>query len=130
MRTCKASALPRASVVETGLPIVDRVFLLSRSLSEPRTRALDAAVIAAFVAYSVVMWWPTRNLPYYWDGACLVVEAAHEMLIRGFLPLVPGANAYYAHPPLFIAGLALVWRIFGESRVVATRSSSRFFPWR
>jgi hypothetical protein len=102
--------------------------LLSRSLSAPRTRALDAAVIAAFVAYSVVLWWPTRNLPYYWDGACLVVEAAHEMLIRGFLPLVPAAKAYYAHPPLFIAGLALAWRIFGESRVVAHALVLPFLP--
>ncbi len=89
---------------------------------------IDAVVTTAFVAYSVVMWWPTRNLPYFWDAAGLVVPAAREMLTHGFFPLVLGANAYYAHPPLFVALLALAWRIFGDSRGVAHALILPFLP--
>jgi 4-amino-4-deoxy-L-arabinose transferase-like glycosyltransferase len=89
---------------------------------------IDAAVTAAFVAYGIVMWWPTRNLPYFWDAAGLVVPAAREMLTHGFFPLVLGGHAYYAHPPLFVVLLALAWRIFGESRVVAHALILPFLP--
>jgi hypothetical protein len=89
---------------------------------------IDAVVTTAFIAYGVVMWWPTRNLPYFWDAVALVVPAAREMLAHGFFPLVLGANAYYAHPPLFVALLALAWRVFGESRVVAHALILPFLP--
>jgi 4-amino-4-deoxy-L-arabinose transferase-like glycosyltransferase len=102
--------------------------LLSRSFAAPSAHVIDAAVTAAFAAYSVVMWWPTWNLPYFWDGATLVIPAAREMLTHGFLPFVLGAHAYYAHPPLFVALLALAWRVFGESRVVAHALILPFLP--
>lgn len=119
---------PRVSGVETSLPIADPLRLLSRSFTAPSTRMIDAVVTTAFVTYGVAMWWPTRNLPYFWDAATLVIPAAREMLTHGFFPLVLGANAYYAHPPLFVALLALAWRTFGESRVVAHAIILPFLP--
>ncbi|MGO8998825.1 MAG: ArnT family glycosyltransferase [Polyangiaceae bacterium] len=81
-------------------------------------RAIDAAAIGAFVVYSAVMWWPTRDLPYFWDSAGFIVVAARDMFRHGFWPLVP-THEFYAHPPLFVALVAAAWRVFGESRVVA-----------
>lgn len=85
------------------------------------------AAIAVIAVGSVVAWWPTRRLPYFWDGAGFVVDAARDMLHSGFSPLVP-AHAYFAHPPLFIALVALAWATFGESREVAHAVVLPFLP--
>ena len=79
---------------------------------------LDAAAVLAFVGYSAFWWWPTRNLPYHWDTALFVVCAARDLLATGFHPLVV-SHTDFAHPPLFMALLALAWRAFGETRLVA-----------
>jgi hypothetical protein len=97
------------------------------AIPAPWARWLDPAAIAAFIAYGLMVWWPTRNLPYFWDAAGLVVPAAHDMLKGGFWPLVP-THEYYAHPPLFIALVALAWRLFGDSRLVAHAVVLPFLP--
>jgi hypothetical protein len=64
------------------------------------------------------VWWPTRDLPFHWDSAIFVVNAARDLLASRFHPFV-ATHSDFAHPPLFVAALAVVWRLFGESRIVA-----------
>jgi 4-amino-4-deoxy-L-arabinose transferase-like glycosyltransferase len=87
----------------------------------------DVAIPIGLFAYAVAVWWPTRALPYYWDGAAFVVDAARDMLRAHFTPFVP-THAYFAHPPLFIAIVAAAWGLFGESRVVAHAVVFPFLP--
>jgi 4-amino-4-deoxy-L-arabinose transferase-like glycosyltransferase len=81
-------------------------------------RWADPIVCAVSVAYGIAVWWPTRSMPYYWDSATFVVDAARDLLATHFDPLVAG-HSDFAHPPLFVATLALAWRIFGDGRVVS-----------
>jgi 4-amino-4-deoxy-L-arabinose transferase-like glycosyltransferase len=74
--------------------------------------------VAFAVVYSVVVWWPTRDLPYHWDSASFVVDASRDLLATHFHPLVAGRSDF-AHPPLFVALLALAWKLFGDSRLVS-----------
>jgi hypothetical protein len=75
-------------------------------------------VIAAIGAFGLAVWWPTRALPYHWDSATFVVDAARDLMATGFHPLI-ATHSDFAHPPLFVALVALAWTLFGESRVVA-----------
>lgn len=93
----------------------------------PHDRGADGAAIVAIVVGAAIAWWPTRNLPYFWDGAGFVVDAARDMLHSGFTPLIP-THAYFAHPPLFMALVALAWGAFGESREVAHAVVLPFLP--
>jgi hypothetical protein len=70
------------------------------------------------VGYSLAVWWPTRALPYHWDSATFVVDASRDLLASGFWPLIAG-HSDFAHPPLFVAALAVAWKVFGDSRVVS-----------
>ena len=88
---------------------------LSASRLDPWT---DRIVHAAIVAYGLAVWWPTRTLPYYWDTASFVVNGARDLLATGFHPLVV-AHSDFAHPPLFVALVAVAWSVFGDSRLVA-----------
>jgi hypothetical protein len=78
----------------------------------------DRAAVAVAVAASFALWWPTRALPYHWDSATFVVDAARDLLFSHFRPLV-AAHSDFAHPPLFVAALALAWKLFGDSRLVS-----------
>src|SRR5580658_1299726 len=78
----------------------------------------DRVTYGAIVAYSLAVWWPTRALPYYWDTATFVVNGARDLRATGFDPLVV-AHSDFAHPPLFVALVALAWSALGDSRVVA-----------
>jgi 4-amino-4-deoxy-L-arabinose transferase-like glycosyltransferase len=70
------------------------------------------SIIAVVLAYSALLWWPTRELPYHWDSAGFVAFAAEDLLARGFSPFVLHFTPF-AHPPLFVAALALSWKWFG-----------------
>ncbi len=96
-----------------GAPNPSRVPRVPRVL-----RWADRAVIAAIGAFGLAVWWPTRTLPYHWDSATFVVDAARDLRSTGFHPLI-ATHSDFAHPPLFVALVALAWTIFGESRVVA-----------
>jgi 4-amino-4-deoxy-L-arabinose transferase-like glycosyltransferase len=87
-------------------------------LAEAAGPHADAGAVLVLVACALAAWWPTRDLPYFWDSAAFVVDAARNLLRTHFTPLVP-THAYFAHPPLFIALVAAAWGAFGESRVVA-----------
>jgi hypothetical protein len=81
-------------------------------------RAQDRVTYACIAAYGLAVWWPTRALPYHWDSATFVVDAARDLRASGFHPLV-ASHSDFAHPPLFVALVALAWSVLGESRAVA-----------
>jgi len=81
-------------------------------------RWADPIAYLAAVVYGVGVWWPTRSLPYFWDSATFVVDAARDLLVTHFDPLVAG-HSDFAHPPLFVGVLALAWRVFGDTRLVS-----------
>jgi hypothetical protein len=78
----------------------------------------DRATVACIGAFGLAVWWPTRTLPYHWDSATFVVDAARDLIATGFHPLV-ATHSDFAHPPLFVALVALAWSALGESRAVA-----------
>jgi hypothetical protein len=91
---------------------------LNASRVETYERWTDRATVACIGAFGLAVWWPTRTLPYHWDSATFVVDAARDLIATGFHPLV-ATHSDFAHPPLFVALVALAWKLFGESRAVA-----------
>ncbi|HEY8042514.1 MAG TPA: glycosyltransferase family 39 protein [Polyangiaceae bacterium] len=91
---------------------------MTRSTRTPREVWLDRGLHAFAIVFGLMVWWPTRELPYHWDSATFVVDSARDLLATGFHPLV-ATHSDFAHPPLFVALLALAWKLFGESRLVA-----------
>lgn len=80
-------------------------------------------LLAQWLAWSglygllVLLKWNTLAEPYYWDSMNYVTTTAAKWLDGPILPLpLPVRNS---HPPLFFAGLALAWRILGESLLVS-----------
>ena len=70
----------------------------------------------------LVFWFPTRNIPYWWDSAGYIVHAARYYINTNFTSLLlPSDSAItaFAHPPFFVFTLALVWKIFGESLLIS-----------
>lgn len=74
--------------------------------------------LALLVTITVGLWLPTITIPYWWDSAGYVVPAARRLVETNFWPLIPGFTDF-AHPPLFVALLAFVWQIFGESLFIS-----------
>ena len=81
-------------------------------------RRADTAFTLCALAYSALIWWPTRQLPYHWDAATFVAPAARDLLARDFQPFV-AYFSFFAHPPLFIAALALLQKSWGASLLAA-----------
>lgn len=79
-----------------------------------------AAVYAALLAAH----WPFLHLPYYWDEAGYFVPAALDLFRHGWW--VPRTTLANGHPPLFMAALALAWRIFGVA-IPVTRAVALAF---
>ena len=59
------------------------------------------------------------SLPYFWDEAGYYIPAARDLLGGSLIPHSTPSNA---HPPLVMAWLALMWKIFGQS-IPVTRCS-------
>ena len=90
-------------------------------------RRADVAFTLAALVYAALIWWPTRELPYHWDSATFVARAARDLLARDFQPFV-AQFSFFAHPPLFIAGLALWQKSFGTSLLAAHVFVAPFLP--
>ena len=74
------------------------------------------------VGGSIVFWWPTRELPYWWDSAGFIMHGAKYYLETNFQSFIlpsDSAISAMAHPPLFSFLLALTWKIFGQSLLVS-----------
>lgn len=77
-------------------------------------------LLALFFAGLMLLHAPLLRLPYFWDEAGYYVPAARDLFLHGtFIPTSTPSNA---HPPLVMAWLALVWRVFGYS-ILATRTA-------
>ena len=57
------------------------------------------------------------RLPYLWDEAGYYVPAARDLLLSG--SLIPRSTVTNAHPPLVMAWVALGWKLFGFTPLVA-----------
>jgi Dolichyl-phosphate-mannose-protein mannosyltransferase len=73
-------------------------------------------LFSLFFAGLMLLHAPLLRLPYFWDEAGYYVPAARDLLLTG--SLIPHSTPSNAHPPLVMAWLALVWRIFGFSTLV------------
>ena len=60
---------------------------------------------------------PLLRLPFIWDEAGYYIPAAHDLFLTG--SLIPQSTVSNAHPPLVLAWLALCWKVFGYSPLVA-----------
>ena len=63
---------------------------------------------------------PLLRLPYFWDEAGYYIPVARDLYLTG--SPIPHSTLSNAHPPLVMAWLALLWRIFGYS-TLATRTA-------
>src|SRR5207237_10924256 len=85
-----------------------------------KPRQIFASRLFAFVLLAfalIVTHWHLLRLPYFWDEAGHYVPAARDLLLAG--SLIPHSVPSNAHPPLVMAWLALAWKIFGYSPLVA-----------
>ncbi|NMC35713.1 hypothetical protein GYA49_01570 [Candidatus Beckwithbacteria bacterium] len=83
--------------------------------------------LIAILIYSLLVWWPTKLLPYHWDSAGFVINSAVDLLKTNFNPLI-APYSDFAHPPLLIALLALSWKLFGQHIIVSHLLMFSFLP--
>src|SRR5215213_624904 len=83
----------------------------------PARRLLAPFVFVVIFAALVVLHVTLLNLPYYWDEAGYFIPAARDIYADG--SFVPHSTLSNAHPPLVMAYLALVWKLFGFHIAVA-----------
>lgn len=91
-------------------------------MSKVQTSNLKLHFLLLAVSLFILLfsWFSTVNIPYWWDSAGYVISGAKYLLDNNFTPLVIGpAGKTIAHPPFFIALLALFWKVFGESLFVS-----------
>lgn len=80
--------------------------------------------LTAFGVIFAALWlthWPLLHLPYFWDEAGYFIPAARDLLLYG--EWVPHTTLSNAHPPLFMAWLALAWKLTAYTPFV-TRSAT------
>ena len=82
-----------------------------------RHTAIDGLLLLAlFYAALVAMHASLLHLPYFWDEAGYYVPAARDLLLSG--TFIPTSTLSNAHPPLLLAFLAGMWKLFGYSPLV------------
>ncbi len=74
---------------------------------------IDIAALITTIIISAIVWWPTRYLPYHWDSAGFVINAAKNLVDNNFQPLI-ATNSDFSQPPLLIALLAIIWKLVGN----------------
>lgn len=88
----------------------------------------EAVLVALLIlVYSLAIWWPTRNLPYYWDGAMTINKASRVIIERNFSPLIVEFTDF-AHPPLFNLLHIAALKIFGDTLLAAHLLLLPFLP--
>lgn len=84
-------------------------------------------VLLGTILYSMVVWWPTKDLPYHWDSAGFVINASRDLRAQGFWPWV-AEHSDFAHPPLLMTVLGMAWNLWGESLRVSHVLMFPFLP--
>jgi hypothetical protein len=75
-------------------------------------------VSLVILMYSLAVWLPTRNLPYYWDGAMTINKATRVIMERNYTPLIVEYTDF-AHPPLFNLLHITAIKVFGDTLLAA-----------
>ncbi len=80
----------------------------------------EMLVVVATAVYAGLIWWSTKELPYHWDGAVLVVNGAKWLLSQGE---TSGSLVEFGRVemPIVQALVVGLWKIWGET-VVVTRA--------
>jgi hypothetical protein len=88
---------------------------------------LDLCVVITAILFSVIVWMPTRYLPYHWDGAGFFNNAVEDLLNNNFNPLIT-TNSDFAHPPLLAGLFALTFAVLERSMYIAHLLMFPFLP--
>ncbi len=107
-----------------------RIFIIPKFQLEMTGKMKKYQNLFVFVFFSIlslVVWWHTKYLPYHWDSAGFVINASRNLLQTNFKPFI-AVGSDFAHPPLFLAGLAIFWKIFGETILVSHIYMYLFMP--
>jgi 4-amino-4-deoxy-L-arabinose transferase-like glycosyltransferase len=81
-------------------------------------RTFDAFVMLCLLAVALIWWWPHRYLPFWWDSAGFVINAANDLLRTNFNPPI-ALHSDFAHPPLLMMLVAGSWKVFGANPLAA-----------
>lgn len=87
----------------------------------------DLIAFTVVIIFSIVIWWPSRYLPYFWDGAGYLINTAYDFY-NSTSPFLISLHTNFAHPPLFPLLLSIVWRLFGDTRLVSHLVMFPFLP--
>lgn len=87
----------------------------------------DVLVCCLIIIFSLIIWWPSRYLPYFWDSSGYVINTAYDILTKVPFNLA-STHTNFAHPPLVTGLLALTWKLFGTSRLVSHLFMFPFLP--
>ncbi len=84
-----------------------------------KVKKIDLILFSLLLILLFLFWWPTRNLPFWWDSAG-VVAIGSKILIRNNFKLIElGIPGNYPHTILFVQIHALLWKVFGTSILVS-----------
>mgnify|MGYP001436888901 CR=1 FL=1 len=93
----------------------DRFLLIKNWLNE--AFLFDVVFILGAIIFAGLLWWPLRFLPYYGESVDLVINGARFLNERGFDPFVL-KEMEIAHQTLVPGMVAVVWKLFGDSREI------------
>lgn len=96
-------------------------------VSQLKVHAFDLIVVVSLIFLSLALWYPTLYLPYHWDGAGFIINAASNLYATHYQPLIAEFSDF-AHPPLIPTLLALSWQFFGLSKTVSHILFLPFLP--
>src|ERR671924_376338 len=88
-----------------------------RTSAQPESIRFTTLLFVLILAVVFLLHLRLLRLPYFWDEAGYYIPAARDLLTTG--SLIPHSVPSNAHPPLVMAWLALAWKIFGYSPLVA-----------
>ncbi len=81
-------------------------------------KKLDRYLLPLLFIILLAFWWPTKELPYWWDSAGLVMQNA-QLFLSHNLTFGPGLLDTYAHPPFLSYIIAVCWKLFGQKLIVS-----------
>jgi hypothetical protein len=79
------------------------------------TKKLHLILFPLSLLLLFAFWFPTRNLPYWWDSAGLIIQGAEVIFKHNLTIFDPDLPLVYGHSPLFPYLVAVSWKLFGQS---------------
>lgn len=90
-------------------------------------RRVDTLVVLILIIFSLIIWWPSRYFPYFWDSAGYVIPTALSFLSGQNINLISNFTNF-AHPPLVTGLLAIFWKIGGPTQITSHIFMFPFLP--